>query len=159
MKKLLSVFAVLFVMGTANLFASRGVGLQAGPNFGRNVNATGAITFKLESVPCVFALSIPNFDPFVIGLTADWWIANPGTGIDRNWKWFYGVGFGTFFHTGTYAAFGLGGRAVIGTDFYLFNKFLELYAQIAWQPMIWISEGVSTDLVNFPLDIGFRFWF
>lgn len=157
MKKLFSVLAVLFVMGTANVFASTGVGLQAGPTIGTNVNAGGAITFKLDSLPCVFAVSVPNFNPLVIGLTADWWMANPK--IDRNWGWFYGPGVCVAVATGDASGFGIGGRFLVGTNLFFLNKFLELYIQGAWNPMIWIRDGVHPELVNFPIDLGFRFWF
>lgn len=158
MKKLFSVLAVLFVMGTANVFAITGVGLQGGPTVGNNITGSGAVTFKVSSLPCVFALSIPSFDPFALGVTADWWIANPK--IERNWGWFYGVGLATAFYTNSdSASFGFGGRAFVGTNVFLLNKFLELYIQGAWNPMFYISNGFKPDLVNFPIDFGFRFWF
>lgn len=157
MKKLFSVLAVLFVMGTANVFAATGVGLQGGPTIGSNVTASGALTFKLDALPCVFAISVPSFDPMTVGITADWWIANPK--IERNWGWFYGVGLSGAVRTGDNATFGFGGRALVGTNFFFLNKFLELYIQAAWNPMLWIDNGVKPVLVNFPIDLGFRFWF
>lgn len=159
MKKLFTVLAVLFVMGSANVFASTGVGLQGGPTIGNGyVAGSGAVTFKLDSVPCVFAVSVPSFDPFSLGVTADWWIANPK--IQKNWGWFYGVGAAAAINIGDGASgFGFGGRAFVGTNFFLLNKFLELYVEGAWQPMFYISDGLHPSLVNFPINLGFRFWF
>lgn len=156
MKKLFSVLAVLFVMGTANVFASTGIGLQGGPTIGNGVGGSGAVTFKLDKVPCVFAVTVPSFDPLMVGITADWWLANPK--IQRNWGYYYGVGVAGAFDTAS-TTFGIGGRAVIGTNVFLLNRFFELYAQAAWNPMFWIGNGAHPSLVNFPIDLGFRFWF
>lgn len=158
MKKLFSVLAVLAVMGSVNLFANTGVGLQAGPTIGNGgVGGSGAVTLKLDSLPCVFAIDVPSFDPFQIGVTADWWIDNPS--IQSNWGWFYGVGGSVALQTGSFSAFGFGGRAFVGTNVFLLNKFLELYAQIAWQPMFWIADGFHPAMLNFPINLGFRVWF
>ena len=158
MKKLFSVIAVLLTLGTASVFAKTGVGLQAGGVISNGgFGGTGAVTFKINSIPCVFAVTVPSFDPFAVGLTADWWIDNPM--IQRNWGWFYGVGVAAAFYTGNTSTFGLGFRAVVGTNVFLLNKFLELYAEAAWQPMFFISNGFNASLLNFPINAGFRFWF
>lgn len=158
MKKLFSVLAVLVTLGTANVFASTGIGLQAGGTISNSgFGGVGAVTFKVSSLPCVFAVTVPSFDPFAIGLTADWWIANPK--IQQNWGWFYGVGVAAAFYTGDTSVFGLGFRAVVGTNVFLLNKFLELYIDAAWQPMFFIGNGFNAGLLNFPINAGFRFWF
>ena len=157
MKKLFSVLAVLFVLGTASTFAT-GIGLQAGPVIGSGVGYGGAVTFKLDKAPCVFAVSVPSFSPLAIGATADWWIGNPK--IDGTWGWFYGVGLAGAVYIGNNAAsLGVGGRAFVGTNVFILNNFLEFYLDGAWQPMIHINNGVNPALVNFPIDFGFRFWF
>lgn len=156
MKKLFSVLAVLFVMGTANVFATTGIGLQGGPTVANGVGGSGAVTFKLGNVPCVFAVTVPSFNPMQIGVTADWWMANPK--IQRNWGYYYGVGLAGAFDTGS-KQFGVGGRALVGTNVFLFNRFLELYLEGAWNPMVWIGNGATFEPVNFPIDLGFRFWF
>lgn len=157
MKKLFSVLAVLMLLGTANVFAKTGVGLQGGPTIGNSVSGDGALTFKLQSLPCVFAIHASSFNPVNLAVTADWWIANPK--IERNWGWFYGVGLAVGLRSSDEKPVGLGGRAVVGTNFFLLNKFLELYAQAAWNPMIWIGNGIKFEPVTIPVDIGFRFWF
>ena len=74
MKKLFSVLAVLFVLGTVNVFAL-GIGAQAG--YTVNGSPSGAVTFKVDSLPCVFAVNADIGDVTTVGITADWWIANP----------------------------------------------------------------------------------
>ena len=157
MKKLFSVLAVLFVLGTVNVFAATGIGLQGSLSTGGSTQAGGGVTFKLSDVPCVFAVAVPSFNPLVVGVTADWWIANPS--IEGTWKYYYGVGLAGALVVGDNSAISLGGRALLGTNVFLINNFLELYLQGAWQPMFTISNGAKPNLVNFPFDIGFRFWF
>ena len=59
MKKLFAVFAILLAIGTTSVFAkgkskSIAIGAQVGYPLG------GALTFKVKTVPCIFAL---NFNP------------------------------------------------------------------------------------------------
>ncbi len=157
MKKFFCVCAALFALGCSRLFAF-GIGVQAGPVVGSGFGFGGAVTFKTDSLPCVFAVSVPSFNPFALGVTADWWIDNPS--IKDSWKWFYGVGLaGAVYFSDSAAALGFGGRALIGTNLFLAKDFIELYAEAAWQPMIHISNGIGVSLLNFPIDIGIRFWF
>ena len=156
MKKLLSVLAVLFVMGTTSVFARTGLGLQGSLATGGSTQAGGGVTFKLSNVPCVFAVALPSFDPLVVGVSADWWIQNPT--IQGTWGYYYGVGLAGALVVGDNSAASFGGRALIGTNVFIID-FLELYLQGAWQPMFTISNGAHPNLVNFPFDIGFRFWF
>ena len=162
MKKLFSVLAVLFVMGTTSVFAT-GLGLQGGPVIGNGVGGGGAITFKLNSVPCVFAVNIGSFNPFAIGATADWWIANPK--IDGSWRWFYALGAaaGVSIFNNAGLALNIAPRAVIGTNYFI-NGSWEIYAQAAWQPTLGIvlsdgGSGGGFNLFYIPANIGFRYWF
>ena len=161
MRKIALVFALLFGLASANVFAL-GIGIQAGPVVGSGFHSGGAVTFKLDQLPCVFAVSIPSFDPFAIGVTADWWMENPT--IKDFWKWYYGFGAaGALYVHGddgdSGAAVGIGGRILIGTNVLLCKDVLELYAQAAWQPMLFIGNGIGTHFFNFPIDIGVRLWF
>lgn len=156
MKKILSVLAVLFVLGTANVFAkgSTGIGAQAGYPLG------GALTFKVSSAPCVFALDFAAHNESIgIGLTADWWIANPK--IEGTWGYYYGVGL--------YSGLGMGGnnfnatvgpRAFLGTNVFLINSFFEIYLQGGWEPTLTIgNDGFTPNFAGFFGNLGFRFWF
>lgn len=157
-KKFLGILAAL-VLGTTSVFAT-GVGIQGSLNVGNNLVGGGAITFKLNKSPYVFAVHVDS-TPYV-GVTFDDWIANPT--ISGNWKWFYGVGgaVGAGF-PGESVFIDVGGRLIVGTNVFLAKQF-ELYAQVAWQPHVWFNiNGSGTwgdfNLFCFPADIGLRFWF
>ena len=165
MKKLFTVLSVLFVLGTANVFAT-GLGAQFGGNVteGGNFGTGAAITFKLDKVPCVFAADLAfGSNYFAGGLTADWWLANPK--IEGTWGYYYGIGVGgsVGFANSNYAGLSIGPRALIGTNIFLLDRVLEFYLQGAWQPTINIAAGdganVNFSWVNFPVALGFRFWF
>ena len=156
MKKLFSVLAVLFVLGTVNVFAKTGIGAQAG--YTVNGVPSGAVTFKVDSVPCVFAVNFDIGKVTSVGVTADWWIANPV--ITGPWHYFYGVGLAGSVAVGDNSGMVfVGGRALVGTNVYLLNNFLELYLQIAWQPGIFIHDGIHPVYDQVPLNAGLRFWF
>lgn len=154
MKKLFSVLAVLFVLGTVDVFAF-GIGAQGG--YTVNGTPNGAVTFKVDSLPCVFAVNVDIGDVTSVGVTADWWIANPV--IEQTWHYFYGVGLAGSFTVGDVNAAFVGGRALVGTNIFLLNNFLELYLQIAWQPGVVIFEGVHPIYDQIPVNAGIRFWF
>ena len=155
MKKLFSVLAVLFVLGTVNVFAL-GIGAQGG--YTVNGSPSGAVTFKVESLPCVFAVNADIGSVTTIGVTADWWIANPV--IEKTWHYYYGVGIaGGVAVGGDVSAFFVGGRALVGTNIFLLNNFLELYLQAAWQPGITIVDGIHPVYNQVPVNAGLRFWF
>ena len=161
MKKLFSVLAVLFVLGTTHAF-SVGIGAQFGYTIGGNSGA--ALTVKLDNLPPVFALDLgfgTNYLSF--GGTADWWIANPNLAGPINF--YYGPGIAaSFVNAGdNYTALNVGGRLVAGLNFFLVD-FFELYLQVAWQPTfgIVLSGESSNGGFNFgavPVNLGFRFWF
>lgn len=160
MKKLFTVLSVLFVLGTANVFAT-GIGAQFNANVTDGYMFPGAsLTFKLDKVPCVFAadLTVKN-SVFAAGLTADWWLANPK--IEGTWGYYYAIGVGgsVWFANGQYGMVTVGPRAVAGTNVFLLKGALEFYLQGAWQPIVVIRDGVSFDPGNFPIAAGFRFWF
>ncbi len=161
MKKLFAVLSVLFVLGTANMFAT-GIGAQFGGNVNEGSFGTGAaLTFKLDKVPCVFAADLAfGKNYFAAGLTADWWMANPK--IEGTWGYYYGIGVGgsVAIADNAYAGFSVGPRAVLGTNVFLLDRHFELYLQAAYQPLLSIAnDNVAFVWVNFPLALGFRFWF
>lgn len=160
MKKLFSVLAVLFVLGTTNVFAKTGVGAQFGANVAGFTNGQAGLTFKLETLPCVFALDLGGGQTwFNFGLTADWWMANPK--IEGTWGYYYGAGVavGAYIFD-NYANVSFGPRALIGTNIFLLERFLEFYLQLAWQPTFTVgSNGLSPNWGYLPVDFGFRFWF
>ena len=155
MKKLFSVLAVLFVLGTVNVFAL-GIGPQGGYDVGGS--PTADLTFKLDSTPFVFAAGAKLGKDTSIGVTADYWLANPK--IEGTWGYFYGVGLaGSAVVTENDGAMFVGGRVLLGTNVFVLNKFLEPYLQIAWQPGIVIHDGIHPSFNQIPVNIGLRFWF
>lgn len=162
MKKILSILAVLLCLGTTSVFAkgNTGVGAQFGYNIGGG--AGGALTLKLQQLPCYLAVNAGIGSGFNLGATADWWLANPK--IQGTWGYFYGVGGACNFASGEeWAAIGVGARALIGTNVFIFDNFLEFYGQVAWQPEFWINTAgkgnAGFNWTNIPLNLGFRFWF
>lgn len=157
-KKIIAVLAAFVIAGTTCAFAKTGVGAQAGFVAGENAPG-GALTFKLEQLPCVFAVDATIGSKMTsVGVTADWWIANPK--IEGTWGYYYGVGLAGALTVGeNTGAFGVGARALIGTNIFLLDNFLEFYAQAAWQPTIWITDPVDFRAFCIPVNVGFRFWF
>lgn len=163
-KKILAVAAVLAVFGIFGASAknSTSLGLQAGYNPAGGWGP--AITFKVASLPCVFAADVgftSDAQLSSVGVTADWWIANPRLAGMLNY--YYGPGVAVAFHTTSAApALDVDFRAVAGLNIFPIN-FLELYAQVAWQPGIYIPfyEGskISFSWWSLPINAGFRFWF
>lgn len=154
MKKLFSVLAVLFVLGTTSVFANgnTAIGAQGGWPLG------GAVTFKVKSVPAVFAANFGMAnDTMYVGVTADWWMANPR--IDGQWGYFYGTGVYGGAVLGNVTSFQVAPRALVGTNLFVLDRVLELYLQAAWQPTLNISDSVTFDWTAFSVNAGFRFWF
>ena len=160
MKKLFSVLAVLFVLGTVNVFAL-GIGPQGGYTVSGAGTGTGsgALTFKIDSVPCVFAVTADLGKVTAVGITADWWVANPV--IEQTWHYYYGLGLaGSFVVSSDVGGIFAGGRAVVGTNVFLLNNFVELYLQAAWQPGVSIvNDQMHGVFDSFPVNIGLRLWF
>lgn len=160
MKKLFSVLAVLFVMGTANVF-SLGIGAQGGYTI--NGGAGGALTLKVDSLPCVFAIDLGSINPLSLGVTADYWLANPK--IEGPLGFYYGIGFGGSINgLGNDAmSIGIAGRVFGGLNIFLLDRAFELYLQATWQPTFWIALGEGANAgfnaSSVPLNVGFRFWF
>ncbi len=163
MKKLFSVLAVLFVLGTVNVFAL-GIGPQGGTTPG-GAAGTGGLTLKIDGVPCVFGITAELGKPLALGVTADWWIANPK--IEMTWGYYYGVGLAGSINVGDGGGdMFAGGRILIGTNVFLLNNFIELYLQGAWEPGIKIysnknanHSGIKGETGRFPINLGLRFWF
>jgi len=159
MKKLTVVLALLLVLTTTSVFAL-GIGAQAGYVVGGNPG--GALTFKLDDAPWLFALDANSFVPLSIGLTADMWLANKN--LAGPFNYYYGWGLAGFVGVGgEYLGLFAGARALVGVNVFVLDKFLEFYLQAAWQPGIDLRLGnnfaVEPVFVRFPVNLGFRFWF
>lgn len=168
-KKFIAVLAMLLGLGTASTFAVTGIGLQSGYELGAGVPL--AVTFKVQQLPCVFAVNAGfGSGYFSVGGTADWWAANPKInvkGANGKWRWYYafGAAAGVQIWSGngySGASVLLGPRAVIGTNYFI-NGSWEVYGQAAYQPTFYIGLGEGTysgaSWFYVPVNVGFRYWF
>ena len=156
MKKAVMI-AALVVIGTASIFAF-GIGAQGGYSFGTSGLGGTALTFKLDNMPWVFAVDVgfPG-NGIAVGGTADMWI---GTGKISKTPigYFYGWGVAASVNLGNTPTFGIYGRILGGINIMLLDNFIELYAQIAWQPGVVIPSSHIFVPWNFPIAAGIRFW-
>lgn len=170
-KKIIAVLAMLLGLGTASTFAVTGIGLQSGYTVGVGSAFPLTVTFKVQQLPCVFAVDVGlGSGYFSIGGTADWWIANPKInvkGANGKWRWFYAfggaVGFSSWSYSyGSETYISVAPRAVIGTNYFI-NGNWEVYGQGAFQPTFLIGFGEYAKSFNmgwyFPVNVGFRYWF
>ena len=162
-KKLIGILAALVVLGTSNVFAL-GIGAQGGasPVAGSGVNGGGALTFSLDKTGPIFALDVAGWNnSLYLGLTFDWWAANPK--ISGGFGYFYGIGgaAGLYgFDNGLTLYAGI--RPFIGLNWFVVPPF-ELYLDVAWQPGFTVGlnsngGGFGFSPWRFPVNFGFRFW-
>lgn len=157
-KRFLGALLALAVVGSVSAFAT-GIGVQGGYNVA-NGGTGAALTFKLDSFDGVFAVdaNFANGQFVSAGLTVDYWVQNPR--LAGMFHYYWGPGFAVAYWTNPaiYVAF----RAVAGVNIFPVD-FLELYAQIAWQPGFYIDFNngfIGTDWwKSFPVNVGLRFWF
>lgn len=154
-KKILIVAALLMVVCVGGAFAW-GIGIQGGygyPPFG-----SGALTFKLDSVPFVFATNFTFDGGFGIGLTGDYWFLNDN--IVGPLNWFLGAGAGISIGFQDPFSLGLEARLPIGLNMYFFDGFIEPYVQAV--PLLRLHilpEFGKGQIFGVAGNIGIRFWF
>ncbi len=159
-KKVVALVLSFIVLGSAGAFAF-GIGLQLNGNV-ENSGAFGpAITFKLDSVPLVFALSYSIGDDTIIGLTGDYWAINKKlVNVGRTpLNWFFGVG---FFATAVFAdefQFNGGVRVPVGLNMFVVDGFIEPFIMVAPSFGLQMVPSIATTDVTFPIAAGFRLWF
>jgi len=159
-KKILAVLTLALAIGTTNVFAF-GIGAQGGYVAGSSYSG-GALTFKLDDNPWVFAVNADLGSNYLgLGVTGDMWLAHE-TFADP-FAYYYGWGLaGSFATAGDNTNLFAGVRAVGGVNVMLLDNFLELYGQVAWQPgiNIWVAgdSGIDPVFFSFPVNLGFRFW-
>lgn len=153
-KKIFIVAALLMVVCVGGAFAW-GIGIQGGGGFPDYGNA--AITFKLDTVPFVFATNFTFRDGFGVGLTGDYWFLNDN--IVGPLNWFIGAGAGiSLGGFNDNLILGLEGRLPIGLNMYLVDGFIEPYVQVV--PSVGLNVLPEIGLRwGFAGNIGIRFWF
>ncbi|MCM1321003.1 MAG: hypothetical protein NC041_02365 [Bacteroides sp.] len=155
MKRLVTLFALIAVIGTANLFAF-GIGVQAGWN--KNIPGQVAVTFKPNSIPFVFAVNGYFGDNWAVGGTADYWFLNRSITGGRT-CWFLGAGVGAIIgDNGDDPFFNVAARLPIGLNWFFQKGIIELYVQGV--PQLGLECLPSFGLHGFDIDIagGIRFW-
>lgn len=159
--KVLGMVAALAVLGTSSVFAF-GIGLQVNGNAGEVFVPGAAVTFKVDSIPLVFAVNWFGGDnATVIGLTGDYW------GVNRKLvsigsaplNWFFGVGF--FVNTVFADEFILNGgiRFPLGLNMFILDGFLEPFVQVAPSIGLQVVPSLDVERFFFPIAAGFRLWF
>lgn len=153
-KKIFIVAALLMVVCVGGAFAW-GIGIQGGGGFPDYGNA--AITFKLDTVPFVFATNFTFRDGFGVGLTGDYWFLNDN--IVGPLNWFIGAGAGiSLGGFNDNLILGLEGRLPIGLNMYLVDGFIEPYVQVVPSVGLNVLPGIGLRW-GFAGNIGIRFWF
>ncbi len=160
MTKKIVVVALMLCLACGSIFAF-GIGVQGGTDVANNAVTGVAVTFKLTSFPLLFAVEIPSFDPFAIGISGDYWILNPSITGGRSWSlnWYVGAGiFGdVFIGIGKDVSFGVGARIPVGLNIFFLRGILEAYLQVAPGLELEIDNGVGFDFVC-PINYGLRVW-
>lgn len=158
-KKLIVLGMVLLLTGSSEIFAF-GLGIQFNGNAGEIFTPGVALTFKLDSVPLVFAANWYFGDDSEIGLTGDYWILNDKLvnvgSVPLNW--FFGLG---FYANAVFAdefAFNGGARIPIGLNMFIAKK-IEPFLQIAPSFGVDLLPSIAASKIFFPISAGCRFWF
>ena len=156
-KKLIVMIAALMVLAATGAFAF-GIGLQFNGNVDDLSNKGPALTFKVDSVPLIWAVNWYIGDDTSIGLTGDYWILNNKiTNIGKApLNWFIGVGFFTNALFGDDFEFSGGIRVPVGLNMFLANGFFEPFVQLAPSFGLQFVPSLGTSSPFFPISAGFR---
>jgi hypothetical protein len=161
-KKVFILAAVLLVVTTTGAF-SLGIGLQYNGNAGKVFTNGVALTFKVDSIPLVFATNwVFDEDNAQFGLTADYWIFNNKiTNVgSASLNWFLGIGaFANFAFPDDEFVFVGGARVPVGLNMFIAKGVFEPFIQIAPSFGIRIIPKLDAEDLFFPISIGFRVWF
>ena len=154
MKKIVLIVLVVLVLAAVGASAQTwGVGVAGGLDFVDSVGEV-LISVKAPQTPILWGFVLQT-DPFVFGMTADWWLFNENLFSFVNLY----AGPGLFFGVPN---FEFGGRVPIGLNAYPID-FLELFVEIAptWAPIVTDNDGIGIDTTNFGFQgaFGLRFWF
>lgn len=153
MKKLATVLTLLLLVGSVNLFAF-GIGVQGGYGIS---GGGGAVTFKLDNLPYVFAANISSGgDTLYVSGSGDYWFKTGNLAGPVNY--FIGAGLGLGVGLGNNLVLNAAFRVPIGINAYFLNDFIEPYFQLvpALGASILPNIGLYWDV---GANIGLRFWF
>lgn len=151
MKKTIILIAVMLMLLSTSVFAT-GVGISAGLPIGEGLPATNLmLSAKLDTVPFLLGLGF-GFDPFYLGLTADWWALNENLAGMLNI--YIGPGLYMGINSGSDTQIDFGARLPIGLNIFPLD-FMELFIEIA--PTLVVLPEFPT--IGVQAAAGLRFWF
>jgi len=159
-KKIIVMMATLMLVAATGAFAF-GVGLQFNGNAGDVFEPGVALTFKVDSIPLIFAVNWVIADDTAIGLTGDYWIVNKKlTNLGSSTlNWFIGVGFFTNMVFADEFVFNGGVRVPVGLNMFIADGFFEPFVQVAPSFGLEFVPSLGTTKPFFPISAGFRMWF
>lgn len=159
-KKLVVMMAALMLLAATGAFAF-GVGLQFNGNADDMSNTGPAVTFKVDSIPLIWAVNWYIGDDTTIGLTGDYWALNRKiTNLGKApLNWFLGVGFFANMLFGDEFVFTGGLRVPVGLNMFLADGFFEPFIMVAPSFGLEFVPSLGTDTPFFPISAGFRMWF
>jgi hypothetical protein len=154
MKKAFLALALVLVIGTSGAFAF-GIGAQAG--YDTVMGGGGAITFKLDEYPYVFAVSFSaDNNGMYIGGSADYWFIYKPLAAPVNY--YVGGGLGALVGVGDPVALKAVARLPLGINAYFLDNLVEPYLQIV--PELGVAILPSTQLIGgIGANLGVRLWF
>jgi len=161
-KKILALVALLLIFTATGAFAF-GIGLQYNGNASRVFTNGVAVTFKVDSIPLIFAANW-NFadDSTEFGFTGDYWVLNNKiTNVgSASLNWFLGIGFfANFAFPDDEFYFASGGRIPLGLNMFIAKGVFEPFLQVAPSFGIQVIPNLDTTDLFFPISAGFRIWF
>jgi hypothetical protein len=158
MNKKIGVLAALLLVFSATGAFSFGIGLQGGGGFsGSNFNGGGAVTFKLDSLPLIFAVSAgASANGFSLGLTGDYWLDNPTITGPLGWYYVVGAGVGIGGFDGNFSL-NVNAHIPLGINVFLLDNKFEAFLQVAPG----FGVGIIPFGFGFSFDgaLGFRYYF
>lgn len=167
MKDTLRILAkVIVFLFSVNIFAL-GIGpsldFSTGTDFCETepiLQAGVSCSIKTDNIPLVFDVATDfNFyeNDFALYETCDYWLFNPEIGDYAYFFAGFGEKAGILFSADDFY-FNVAPRAVFGLNWIFYDGFLEYFAQVAVEPNFLL--GSENDFyLNFPLNIGVRFYF
>lgn len=163
MKIKVMVLSVLLLIVTTTGVFGLGIGLQFNGNAGKVFTSGVALTFKVDSVPLIFATNwVFDDDYSQFGFTGDYWLVNKKlTNIgSTNLNWFIGIGgFANFIFPKDDFIFVGGLRVPIGLNMFIAKGAFEPFLQVAPSFGVRLVPKLDAESPFFPISLGFRFWF
>ncbi len=156
MKKKIIILAIIFTLVISASAFSLGIGLAAGLPIGDGLPGSNLmLSAKFDQLPFLLGLAA-GFDPFYMGVTADWWAFNDNLAGPLNLYAGPGLYLGVS-SAGDNTNINLGVRIPIGLNIFVldfFELFVEVAPRLGFLPTFAIPGSLGVQAAA-----GFRFWF